>query len=212
MAHRIPLVPIPPMSGTRDMSLSKRINLPTWMVSEKVFMAEEATTASTDGDGEGNDQIPGAAANPVVALEVSYKDTGGEPTGLTLVYRDGGREATLGARGKRPQRLELLPGEALTRMEIGLGRGNRVACLTVSYIDPLPPTLCTSVHVTHLATAVGVITGEACLLTARRRSSARTPVVSCGSRMRPEQRPEWVPEGSTPPRSSCTPRRCTSSP
>ena len=135
MAHLSPLVPIPPMSVTRDMSLAKRTNFPTWMVREKVFMAEEATTASTDADSEGNnDQTPSAVANPVVALEVSYKDVGGEPTGLTLVYRDGGREATLGARGKRPQRLELLSGEALTRMEIGLGRGNRVVCLTVSYM------------------------------------------------------------------------------
>ena len=133
MAHLSPLVPIPPMSVTRDMSLAKRTNFPTWMVREKVFMAEEVASTDTDGKGN-NDETPSAAANPVVALEVSYKDVGGEPTGLTLVYRDGGREATLGARGKRPQRLELLSGEALTRMEIGLGRGNRVGCLTVSYM------------------------------------------------------------------------------
>lgn len=91
-----------------------------WMVTEKAFLVE------TTRDGR--------RPNPVVAIEVSYKDLGSEPAGLTLVYaEDDAAEVTLGARGRRAQRIDLLPGEALTRMEVGLLRGNKVATLSVCF-------------------------------------------------------------------------------
>ena len=146
-AHKLPLIPIPPAIGALNMALAKRVNFPTWMVREKAFMMEDgeeggtppaAAASATPTDASGVDGSGRAGTNPVIAIEVSYKDLGGEPSGLTLVYRDGGREATLGTRGKRPQRLDLFPGEALTRIEICLGRENRIAHLIVSVDGPSP--------------------------------------------------------------------------
>ncbi|RYP59540.1 hypothetical protein DL770_010173 [Monosporascus sp. CRB-9-2] len=112
-----PLITVPPPSRrSNGLWHDGDSDLKSWMVPEKAFLVEGRSGAE---DGEG----------PVVAIEVSYKDLSAEPAGLTLVYR-GGAERTLGALGKRPQRQELLPGETLTRMEVGLVRRDRIAFLS----------------------------------------------------------------------------------
>ncbi|RYP29704.1 hypothetical protein DL767_006579 [Monosporascus sp. MG133] len=112
-----PLITVPPPSrGSGGLWYDRESNLESWMVPEKAFMVEGESGAE---DGEG----------PLIAIEVSYKGLSADPAGLTLVYR-GGAKRTLSVLGKRPQRQELLPGETLMRMEVGLVRGNRIAFLS----------------------------------------------------------------------------------
>ncbi|KAI0007040.1 hypothetical protein F4779DRAFT_643517 [Xylariaceae sp. FL0662B] len=89
---------------------------PTWMVQEKAFLQEICDDGSPD---------------PVIAIEVSYKELGSEPSGITLIYES--REPlTLGSRGGKPQTMTLAPGETLTRFEIGVSRGNRIELISLS--------------------------------------------------------------------------------
>ncbi|KAI1079606.1 hypothetical protein F5B20DRAFT_542924 [Whalleya microplaca] len=88
----------------------------SWMVREKVFLQETHSDGSPD---------------PATAIEVTYRELGSEPSGITLIYEHG-EPRTLGSRGIKPQTMNLAPGEMLATLEIGISRGNYIEMISFS--------------------------------------------------------------------------------
>lgn len=90
--------------------------VPQFTVRERIFLDE----VDMDGD-----------PDEVQTITLTFRPMSDEPSGLTFTYSSG-KTQTIGCTGERPIDQRLAVGEKLTRLDIGVLRGNRLGSIAVS--------------------------------------------------------------------------------
>ncbi|KAI0137222.1 hypothetical protein BJ170DRAFT_590162 [Xylariales sp. AK1849] len=88
--------------------------VPGWAVREKVFL---------------EDAHPDGSLDAISAVEVTFKHLSSEPSGLSFLYQSG-KVQTIGYRGEKVLSETVQENEKLTRLDIGVLKGDRLGSIT----------------------------------------------------------------------------------